>query len=99
MPNNSGLLTHFALDRQLSWVGSMIGLQERIVKEWKKKSAGLLDEMQRPEWYRQSLLEFSNLFQFSTEEKISYKIQGKPQAIQRQDGLHDSRTYGCLYKS
>ncbi|KAJ4950556.1 hypothetical protein NE237_027388 [Protea cynaroides] len=69
--DRTGLLTHFALSRQLSWAGPIIGLQERIAEEWKKKekkkSAGLLDEMQRLERCGQALIEFSDSFQYPAE--------------------------------
>ena len=48
-----GLGSHFPMSRQLNWAQPMIGLQEKIAKEWKKKEkkglAGLLKEMQRLE--------------------------------------------------
>ncbi|KAI4315458.1 hypothetical protein L6164_028266 [Bauhinia variegata] len=67
----NGLATHFPLPRQLSWAQPMIGLQEKIVEEWKKKekkgSPGLLFEMQRLEKLGQSLIEFADSFQFPAE--------------------------------
>ncbi|TKY60663.1 BYPASS-related protein [Spatholobus suberectus] len=67
----SGLGTHFPLPRQLGWAHPMIGLQEKIVEEWKKKekkgSVGLLEEMQRMEKLGQSLIEFADSFQFPGE--------------------------------
>ncbi|EEF51242.1 protein ROH1 [Ricinus communis] len=67
----SGLATHFPIPRQLAWAHSMIGLQEKIGEEWKKKekkgSAGLLEEMQRMEKLSQSLIEFADGFQFPVE--------------------------------
>ncbi|XP_042481874.1 protein ROH1-like [Macadamia integrifolia] len=71
--DRSGLLSHFALPRQLSWAGPIIGLQERIAEEWKKKekkkSTGLLDEMQRLEKCGQLLIEFADSIQFPAEEE------------------------------
>jgi len=66
--DRSGLASHFQIPRQFSWAQSMIGLQEKIGDEWKKKekkgSAGLLEEMQRMEKLGQSLIEFADGFQF-----------------------------------
>ncbi|XP_022736951.1 uncharacterized protein LOC111289861 [Durio zibethinus] len=71
----SGLATHFPVPKQLSWAHSMIGLQEKIGDEWKKKEkkgmAGLLEEMQKMEKLGQSLIEFTDSFQFPGEtEKV-----------------------------
>ncbi|XP_048446109.1 protein ROH1 [Pyrus x bretschneideri] len=67
----TGLMTHLPVPRNLSWPQSMIGIQEKIAEEWKKKekkgSAGLLEEMQRMEKLGQSLIEFSDSFQFPAE--------------------------------
>ncbi|KAJ9185960.1 hypothetical protein P3X46_005527 [Hevea brasiliensis] len=67
----SGLATHFPIPRQLTWAHSMIGLQERIGEEWKKKekkgSVGLLEEMQRMEKLALNLIEFADGFQFPGE--------------------------------
>ncbi|EOY24842.1 Protein ROH1-like - like 2 [Theobroma cacao] len=67
----SGLATHFPVPKQLSWAHSMIGLQEKIGDEWKKKEkkgmAGLLEEMQKMEKLGQSLIEFTDSFQFPGE--------------------------------
>ncbi|KAI9108464.1 hypothetical protein K1719_020655 [Acacia pycnantha] len=67
----TGLGTHFPVPRQLSWAQPMIGLQEKIAEEWKKKekrgSAGLLEEMQRLEKIGQSLIDFTDSFQFPVE--------------------------------
>jgi hypothetical protein len=65
----TGLPTHFPVPRQLGWAQSMIVLQDRIAEEWKKKKeknklAGLLEETQRLERLGQSLIEFSDSFQF-----------------------------------
>lgn len=69
--DRSGLAAHFQIPRHLVWANSMIGLQEKIGEEWKKKdkkgSAGLLDEMHRMEKLGQSLVEFADAFQFPGE--------------------------------
>ncbi|XP_022942964.1 uncharacterized protein LOC111447841 [Cucurbita moschata] len=66
-----GLTTYFPVSKQISWAQSMIGLQEKIADEWKKKekkgSAGLLEEMQRMEKLSQSLIEFTDSFAFPLE--------------------------------
>lgn len=67
----NGLGSHFPVARQLSWAQPMIGLQEKIADEWKKKekkgTAGLLEEMQRLEKIGQSLIDFTDSFQFPVE--------------------------------
>ncbi|XP_028774863.1 uncharacterized protein LOC114731774 [Neltuma alba] len=67
----TGLGTHFPVPKQLGWAQLMIGLQEKIAEEWKKKekkgSAGLLEEMQRLEKIAQSLIDFTDSFQFPVE--------------------------------
>lgn len=67
----NGLGTHFPLPRQLNWAQPLIGLQEKIAEEWKKKekkgNVGLLEEMQRMERLAQSLVEFADSFQFPPE--------------------------------
>jgi hypothetical protein len=69
----SGLLTHFQIPKQFGWAHSIIGMQEKIGEEWKKKekkgSAGLLEEMQRMEKLGQSLMEFADGFQFPAEDE------------------------------
>ncbi|KAF8413224.1 hypothetical protein HHK36_001200 [Tetracentron sinense] len=63
-----GLVTHFPVPRQLVWARPVIGLQERITEEWKKKekrgSAGLLEELQRLESCGQAVIELVDSFQF-----------------------------------
>ncbi|XWS50001.1 hypothetical protein CRYUN_Cryun12cG0050900 [Craigia yunnanensis] len=71
----TGLATHFPVPKQFSWAHSIIGLQEKIGDEWKKKEkkgmAGLLEEMQKMEKLGQSLIEFTDSFQFPGEtEKV-----------------------------
>ncbi|KAJ7952264.1 Protein BYPASS-related [Quillaja saponaria] len=67
----NGLGTHFQVPRQLAWAQSMIGLQEKISEEWKKKEkkgcSGLMEEMQRLEKLGQSLIEFADSFHFPME--------------------------------
>ncbi|XP_047156276.1 protein ROH1-like [Vigna umbellata] len=67
----NGLGTHFPLPRQLNWAQPLIGLQEKIAEEWKKKekkgNVGLLEEMHRMEKLGQSLIEFADSFQFPPE--------------------------------
>ncbi|KAL0330033.1 UNVERIFIED_CONTAM: protein ROH1 [Sesamum radiatum] len=69
----NGLATHFQVPRNLSWAQPIIGLQEKIGEEWKKKekkgTAGLLDELQRMEKVAHSLVEFADTFVFPMEEE------------------------------
>ncbi|XP_050226539.1 protein ROH1-like [Mercurialis annua] len=91
----SGLATHFQIPRQLPWAQSMIGLQEKIGEEWKKKekkgSAGLLEEMQRMEKLSQSLIEFADGFQFSVEaekEEMNAQVEEMAEICRRmEEGL------------
>ncbi|CAK9156584.1 unnamed protein product [Ilex paraguariensis] len=66
-----GLATHFPVPRQLSWAQAVIGLQEKIGEEWKKKekrgTAGLLEEVHRMEKVAVSLSDFTEVFQFPVE--------------------------------
>ncbi|CDP12069.1 unnamed protein product [Coffea canephora] len=68
----TGLATHLPVPRQLVWAQPLIGLQEKIGEEWKKKekkgTAGLLEEMQRMEKVALSLVEFADSFQFPLED-------------------------------
>ncbi|XP_057967042.1 protein ROH1A [Malania oleifera] len=74
----TGLAAHIPVPRNLGWAQSMIGLQERISEEWKKKEkkacAGLMDEMQRMEKISQSLVEASDACQFPVEEERAQEI-------------------------
>ncbi|PRQ17593.1 hypothetical protein RchiOBHm_Chr7g0196671 [Rosa chinensis] len=67
----TGLMTHFQVPRNLVWAQSLIGLQDKIAEEWKKKekkcAAGLLEELQKMEKLGQSLIEFADNFQFPAE--------------------------------
>ncbi|KAF6157634.1 hypothetical protein GIB67_037207 [Kingdonia uniflora] len=71
--DRAGLATQFPIPRQLLSAGPMIGLQERIAEEWKKKekkgSAGLLDEMQRLEKYSQMFIELADSIQYPMEKE------------------------------
>ncbi|MBA0691072.1 hypothetical protein Golax_007720 [Gossypium laxum] len=64
----NGLPTHFPVPKQLNWAHSLIGLQEKIADEWKKKEkkgmSGLLDELQKMEKLAQSLMDFTDSFHF-----------------------------------
>ncbi|KAK4795944.1 hypothetical protein SAY86_028270 [Trapa natans] len=73
----TGLATHFQVPRQLGWAQSMVWLHEKIGEELKKKEkkgaspVGLLEEIQKMEKLGQSLLEFSDGFQYPVpEEKL-----------------------------
>lgn len=76
----NGLGTHFPLPRQLGWAQPMIGLQEKIAEEWKKKEkkgfVGLLEEMQRMEKLGQLLIEFADSFQFPAETERLEEVKG-----------------------
>lgn len=69
----TGLPNHIPVPRQLQWAQSIIGLQEKIGDDWKKKekkgTAGLLEEMQRMEKVGQSLMEFADAFRFPLEDE------------------------------
>ncbi|CAI9094152.1 OLC1v1029841C1 [Oldenlandia corymbosa var. corymbosa] len=69
----NGLSTHIPVPKQLGWAHAITGLQEKIAEEWKKKekkgTAGLLEEIQRMEKLAQSLIEFSDAFQFPLEDE------------------------------
>lgn len=74
----SGLATHFPVPKQLVWAQSIIGLHEKIAEEWKKKekkgSAGLLEEMQKLDKLGQSLIEFTDSFQFPAEDERAEEV-------------------------
>ncbi|XP_059662282.1 protein ROH1A [Cornus florida] len=74
----AGLVTHFPLPRQLVWAQSIIGLQDKIGEEWKKKEkkgiSGLLEEVQRMEKLAQSLVEFADNFQYPVEEEKAEEV-------------------------
>ncbi|KAJ1405978.1 Protein BYPASS-related [Sesbania bispinosa] len=81
----NGLGTHFSLQRQLGWAQPMIGLQEKIAEEWKKKekkgSVGLLEEMQKMEKLGQSLIEFADSFQFPAETERLDEVKGQVEEL------------------
>ncbi|XP_071701027.1 protein ROH1A-like [Rutidosis leptorrhynchoides] len=64
----AGLGSHFQLPKHLVWAGPIIGLQEKIGEEWKKKekkgTAGLLDEIQVIEKVARNLVAFTEEFEF-----------------------------------
>ncbi|KAL3652730.1 hypothetical protein CASFOL_002411 [Castilleja foliolosa] len=74
----NGLATHFQLPRNLGWAQPIIGLQEKIGEEWKKKekkgTAGLLEEVQRMEKVAHSLVEFCDSFVFPMEEEKAAEV-------------------------
>ncbi|KAM7525798.1 hypothetical protein LguiA_015700 [Lonicera macranthoides] len=77
----SGLGPHFQLPRQFGWAQGIIGLQEKIGEEWKKKekkgSAGLLEEISRMEKLGQSLVEFTESYHFPVEEEKEDEVAGQ----------------------
>jgi hypothetical protein len=77
----TGLMTHFPVQRNLVWAQPLIGLQDKIAEEWKKKekkcSAGLLEEMQKMEKLGQSLIEFADSFQFPAEPERLEEVAGQ----------------------
>ncbi|KAA8520868.1 hypothetical protein F0562_011541 [Nyssa sinensis] len=74
----NGLATHFPVPRQLGWAHAIIGLQEKIAEEWKKKekkgTTGLLEETQRMEKVAQSLVDFADSFQFPAEAEKAEEV-------------------------
>ncbi|PIN17955.1 hypothetical protein CDL12_09373 [Handroanthus impetiginosus] len=75
----NGLATHLSIPRQLVWAQPMIGLQEKIGEDWKKKekkgTAGLLEEVQRMEKVAQSLVDFADNFVFPLEEEKAAEVE------------------------
>ncbi|KAK9050214.1 hypothetical protein SSX86_001388 [Deinandra increscens subsp. villosa] len=67
----TGLGAHLQLSKQFSWAQPMIGLQDKIGEQWKKKEkkgrSGLLEETQRLEKLGRSLVEFAEGFVFPVE--------------------------------
>ncbi|KAG8375013.1 hypothetical protein BUALT_Bualt10G0055400 [Buddleja alternifolia] len=76
--DRSGLAAHFQFPRNMGWAQPMIGLQEKIGEEWKKKekkgTCGLLEEMQRMEKLAHSLVEFADSFVFPLEEEKAAEV-------------------------
>ncbi|KAJ9555307.1 hypothetical protein OSB04_009921 [Centaurea solstitialis] len=64
--DRAGLGGHLQLPRHVAWAQPLIGLQEKIGEEWKKKgtSAGLLAEIQVMERVGLGLVEFTDGFEF-----------------------------------
>ncbi|CAL5356174.1 unnamed protein product [Camellia sinensis] len=91
----TGLATHFPVPRQLVWAQAMIGLQEKIGEEWKKKekkgTCGLLEEIQRMEKVSQSLVDFADNFQFPAEaekvEEVAAQVTELAEICQKMDEL------------
>ena len=81
----NGLGTHMALPRHLGWAQPMIGLQEKIAEEWKKKekkgTVGLLEEMQKMEKLAQSLMDFADSFQFPAEAERVEEVKGQVEEL------------------
>ncbi|KAM0059970.1 hypothetical protein Hdeb2414_s0005g00187211 [Helianthus debilis subsp. tardiflorus] len=67
----AGLGAHLQLSKQFTWAQPMIGLQEKIGEQWKKKEkkgrSGLLLETQRMEKLGLSMVEFAEGFVFPVE--------------------------------
>ncbi|KAJ0665961.1 hypothetical protein HanPI659440_Chr17g0661661 [Helianthus annuus] len=67
----AGLGAHLQLSKQFTWAQPMIGLQEKIGEQWKKKEkkgrSGLLLETQRMEKLGLSMVEFAERFVFPVE--------------------------------
>ncbi|KAK7279304.1 hypothetical protein RJT34_24352 [Clitoria ternatea] len=83
--DRNGLGTHVGLPRQLSWAHPMIGLQEKIAEEWKKKEkkgcVGVLEEMQRLDKLGQSLIEFADSFQFPAETERLEEVKAQVEEL------------------
>ncbi|KAI3953360.1 hypothetical protein MKX01_042338 [Papaver californicum] len=79
--DRTGLSNQFQIPRQLSWTGPIIGLQDRISDEWKKKekkgSVGLLDEIQRLEKCSQALIELADTVQYPIEAEQMDEIKAR----------------------
>ncbi|KAI3812912.1 hypothetical protein L1987_17625 [Smallanthus sonchifolius] len=75
-----GLGAHLQLSKQFAWAQPMIGLQEKIGEEWKKKEkkgrSGLLEETQRLEKLGQSLVEFAEGFRYPVEVDRAEEVAG-----------------------
>ncbi|PWA74031.1 BYPASS-related protein [Artemisia annua] len=74
----TGLGAHLQLSKQFTWAQPMIGLQEKIGEDWKKKEkkgrSGLLDETQRLENLGLSLVEFADGFSFPVEAEKAEEV-------------------------
>nr|GEW19115.1 BYPASS-related protein [Tanacetum cinerariifolium] len=69
---------HLQLSKQFTWAQPMIGLQEKIGEDWKKKEkkgrSGLLDETQKLEKLGLSLVEFTDGFSFPVEAEKAEEV-------------------------
>ncbi|KAK8486784.1 hypothetical protein V6N13_073584 [Hibiscus sabdariffa] len=67
----NGLTTHLPIPKNVNWTHSLASLHDKIGDEWKKKEkkgmAGLLFELQKMEKLGQSLIEFTDSFQYPGE--------------------------------
>ncbi|GKC89681.1 BYPASS-related protein [Tanacetum coccineum] len=74
----TGLGAHLQLSKQFTWGQPMIGLQEKIGEDWKKKekkgTSGMLDETQRLEKLGLSLVEFADGFSFPVEAEKAEEV-------------------------
>ncbi|KAF4383821.1 hypothetical protein F8388_023513 [Cannabis sativa] len=96
LPREDWFGDSFSIPRHLSWAQPMIGLQEKIADEWKKKekkgSFGLLDEIQKLEKLGFSLTEFAESFQFQAEsdrlEEVATQVAELAETCQKmEEGL------------
>ncbi|XP_051151591.1 protein ROH1-like [Andrographis paniculata] len=75
----NGLSAHLQVPRNLGWAQPIIGLQEKIGDDWKKKekkgTSGLLEELQRMEKLAHSLVEFADGFVFPAEEEKATEVE------------------------
>ncbi|PWA39859.1 hypothetical protein CTI12_AA569850 [Artemisia annua] len=80
-PERAGLGAHFQLPRNLTWAHPVIGLQDKIGEEWKKKekkgTAGLLVEIQVIEKVASSLVEFADGFEFPVGDEKADEVAGQ----------------------
>lgn len=84
------------LSKQFPWAQPMIGLQEKIGEQWKKKEkkgrSGLLDETQRLEKLGSNLVEFAEGFKLPVEaekaEEVAATVEEMGEICRRmEDGL------------
>ncbi|KAK1438598.1 hypothetical protein QVD17_04407 [Tagetes erecta] len=92
----AGLAAHLQLSKQFPWAQPMIGLQEKIGEQWKKKEkkgrSGLLEETQRLEKLGSNLVEFAEGFKFPVEaekaEEVAAMVEDMGEICRRmEDGL------------
>ncbi|RWR80902.1 Protein BYPASS-related [Cinnamomum micranthum f. kanehirae] len=77
-----GLMTHLpSPPRQLPWAGAMIGLQERIGEEWRKKekrgTSGLMEELLRLETCANKLIELGESMQFPMDAEKAEELRAQ----------------------